>query len=518
MNLKEIPSKPGCYIFKDKKENIIYIGKAKDLKKRVGSYFLSKDNTIKNQRLIENIESVDYIITKNEIEALILENTLIKKNKPKYNVELKNNERYAYIKITSEKIPRVIVSRDRKDKNGIYYGPFVSAQKRDYIIKTLNKVFKLRTCKTLRKKPCLRFYMNQCNGVCFGNEPVSEYLKRIEEVKLILSGKTQEIISNLEKKMKVFSKEQNFESALILRDRITSIKYLDTKQMMERNKKNNEDIINFSFKDKQAYFLLFNINKGNLINKQEFALDREQFKTLDDFLINYYSNTKLPKELIVPKSLKPNTIKYLNKLSKQKLIINVPKKGDKKKLLDLISENIRYLFFNKLDVVENLKTKLNLKKTPLVIECFDVSHLSGTNIVASMVQFKNGKPNKKEYRRYKIKDVLENNDYESIKEVVFRRYKRLLLENKSLPDLIVIDGGKGQLSSAISSLKKLNIDVNNQDIISIAKKEEEIFNANNLIPIKLNKKDSPLHLLQFIRDESHRFAITYQKKLRLKEL
>jgi excinuclease ABC subunit C len=159
-----------------------------------------------------------------------------------------------------------------------------------------------------------------------------------------------------------------------------------------------------------------------------------------------------------------------------------------------------------------------LKKTPLVIECFDVSHLSGTNIVASMVQFKNGKPNKKEYRRYKIKDVLENNDYESIKEVVFRRYKRLLLENKSLPDLIVIDGGKGQLSSAISSLKKLNIDVNNQDIISIAKKEEEIFNANNLIPIKLNKKDSPLHLLQFIRDESHRFAITYQKKLRLKEL
>ena len=518
MNLKKIPPKPGCYIFKDNKENIIYIGKAKNLKKRVGSYFLSRENSAKNQKLIENIDSVDYIITKNEIEALILENTLIKKNKPKYNVELKNNDKYAYIKITSEKIPKLIVSRGKRDQTGIYYGPFVSAQKRDYIIKTLNKVFKLRTCKTLGKKPCLRFYMNQCNGVCFGKEPVSEYLKRIEEVKLILSGKTQEIISNLEKQMTNFSKENNFESALILRDRINSIKYLDTKQMMERNKKNNEDIINFSFKDTHAYFLVFNINKGNLINKQEFTLDREQFKTLDDFLINYYSNTELPKELIVPKDLKLNTIEYLNKISKQKLIINIPKKGDKKKLLELISENIRYLFFNKLDVVENLKIKLNLKKTPLVIECFDISHLSGTNIVASMVQFENGKPNKKEYRRYKIKTVKNNNDYESIKEVVYRRYKRLLIENKSLPDLIIIDGGKGQLSSAISSLKELGIDVNSQDVISIAKREEEIFKPNNLIPIKLNKKDSSLHLLQFIRDESHRFAITYQKKLRLKKM
>ena len=513
MNLKEIPSKPGCYLFKDKNKNIIYIGKAKNLKKRVSSYFVSKANSLKNQKLIENIFSLDYIITKNEIEALILENNLIKKNQPKYNVDLKDNQRYAYIKLTKEKIPRLIVSRDKKGE-GTYFGPFVSAQKRDYIIKILNKTFKLRTCKHFRKKPCLRFYMGQCNGVCFGNESAEEYNKRIAEVKLILQGKTHKLIKDLEKKMYAFSKSNNFESALILRDRIDSIKYLDTKQIMERNRKNNEDIINYIIKDNKIYILLFNIGKGSLTNKKEFLLDLEDYPTFDDFLIKYYSNTPLPKELILPHKINPETEIYLKKLYKEKTIINIPLKGDKFKLLDLILENINELYFNKLETLENLKKKLNLNKFPKTIECFDVSHLSGTNIVASMIQFENGKPNKSEYRRYKIRDVKQNNDFESIKEVVYRRYKRLLTENKRLPDLIVIDGGKGQLSSAIESLNKLKINLKKQDIISLAKREEEIFKPHTLISIKLSKKDKALQLLQFVRDESHRFAISYQKKLR----
>ena len=515
IDLKNISQKPGCYIFKDKDGNIIYIGKAKNLKKRVSSYFSKSLKDIKTSLLVENIFDLDYIVTENEVESLILENNLINKHKPKFNIELKDNKKYAYILLTDEKMPRLVISRDKK-KKGTYFGPFVSASSRDYIIKTLNNIFKLRTCNKISKKPCFRYHMGLCNGVCFGNEKISEYNKRVKEVKQILLGKTSFLLSDLEKKMMYFSKKENFESALVLKNKIESIKYLDNKQIIERNKKLNEDIFNYYIDKNKVYVYLFNVFEGNLINKKEFVLDIKEFIDLNNFIFSFYLENQVPKEIILPEDISKENLSKLESLHSKKLKITIPKKGDKRKLLDLVFDNILENIKNTDFVLKDLKKKLNLKKIPYNMECVDISHLSGTNIVSGISSFKNAKPYKKGYRKYKLKTVKDNNDFASIYEITYRKFKRHLDEKTNFPDLFVIDGGKGQLSSAKKAFDDLGI--NGVDLISIAKKEEIIFKPNNLIGIKLSKKDKSLQLIQEIRDEAHRFSITYQKLLRNKNL
>ena len=520
IDLSKIPNNPGCYIYKDKEGAIIYIGKAKNLKKRVSSYFLNKDQTPKTQSLISNISDIDFIVTNNELEALILENTLIKKHLPKYNIDLKNSERYAYIKISSDKFPRLLTYRDKpnfKDEN--VFGPFVSGQNRSNLIKYLNKTFKLRTCKRLPKTPCIRYHIGYCSAPCIKKITEKEYQEIIEHIKKILSGKSNELIKDLNNKMKEYTIKKNFEKSLVLRDQITAIEYLSEKQNVERRKKYDQDVVDFIIKEDKAYFLLFNIYKGTLVNKieKEISLDLVDLSIIDDFLINYYSNNIIPKEIILSKKINENTKKYLEHIKGSNLKITIPKKGLKKDLLDLCRKNIEIYFFENELVLEDLKKKLNLKYLPKVIECFDISHFSGKDTVGSMVYFKDGLPDKKNYRRFKIRSLPKDkiDDFSSIKEVVNRRYSRIIKEKKELPNLIVIDGGKGQLSCAKEILEELNI-LEKIDLISLAKKDEEIFKVDNLFPIKLSKKDRTLHLLQRIRDEAHRFAITYNRQIRNK--
>jgi excinuclease ABC subunit C len=538
IDYKNLPTKSGCYIFKNKNNKVIYIGKAKNLKKRVCSYFTKNKLDIKTSLLVEKIENIDYIITNNEIEALLLENNLIKKYNPKYNIDLKDSTTYSYLKLTSEKFPRLVIYRNNskeikntKQKNNkeCIFGPFVNSNYRKKIQNYINRYLKLRTCKKLPKKECIRYHLGYCLAPCINkNKEIEEkYLENINEIKKILNGKTKEVLEKLEKDLNIYKIKEDFENAIVLRDKINAIKYLNEKQITQRKKTYNEDIINYVEKDNKIYLILFNIDKGILLNKKEFIISKEELQNtkieienkniLDNFIIKYYSNNQIPKEIIIPKQLNKLTIDYLKKIKKENINTIVPKIAEKKKLLDLVEINIQETFFKKLNTLNNLKEKLKLKNIPYIMECFDISHLSGTNIVASMVQFKNGKPNKKNYRKYKLRTVLDNNDFASMKEIIERRYTRLKKENEKLPNLIIIDGGKGQLNIAKEVLEKLNI-IDQVDLISIAKKEEEIYKIDDLFPIKLSKKSNELKLIQQIRDEAHRFAITYQKLLRNKDL
>lgn len=513
IDVETLPNNPGCYLFKDDEDKILYIGKAKNIKKRVKSYFQKDILDPKTKNLVKNIDSVDIIVTDNEFEALILENNLVKKHQPKFNIDLKDAKSFAYIQLTKEDFPRVLLSR-RKIGYGKFYGPFVSAQERDYILRFLRKTFTLRTCKKMPKKPCLRYHIKLCNAPCIGLISKEEYSRKIENIKLILSGKTNKLLKKLDKEMNSASEMLDFEKAIMIRNQITAITHLTERQNMQRTKKYDEDILNYRIKDDKVYLMLFNIHKGTLVNKNEFVFDfHDEF--LEEFIVRYYSESPIPKEVIIPKVVSDATSTFLSKEKKSKVTITVPKRGEKKQLLSLVLKNIEIAFFSDTKKVDELKKKLLLQETPRVIECFDISHISGTSTVGSMVQFRNGKPDKNNYRRFKIRTVEGIDDFAAISEVVRRRYYRLKKEDAELPDLIVIDGGKGQLSSALEELEKLELKV---PIISIAKQFEEIYMPGVSQPLCLAKKEKALQFIQEMRDEAHRFAIKYNRLLRKKEL
>lgn len=513
INLEKIPSSPGCYFFLDESKKIIYVGKAKDLRKRVTNYFTKKDHDHKTQIMIEQIKGYDFIATNTEVEALILENNLIKKNSPKYNIDLKDSKRYAYLELTNEKFPRLIIARKTKS-DGKLYGPFTSGQKRDYIMDFLIKNFKIRTCSVLPKKPCLRYHIGLCDAPCVGLIDEKDYMENIKAAEMVLNGKTHEIIKMLEVKMKEYSKNKNYESAQVIKNKIEALEYLEEKQNMERQKKYDEDVINYVVKQNKVHLILFNVHRGILENKRDFEFDfKDNF--FEEFIVQYYSENPIPQEIIVPEEVDNSLEEYLTKIKGKNVKFNVAKKGEKKDLLELVLKNIELNFFIDEEKLVDLQKRLNMQNTPKVIECFDISHLSGTSTVASMVQFRNAKPYKQNYRRFKIRSVSGIDDFASIAEVVRRRYKKLIAENQRMPDLIIIDGGIGQLNFALNELKKLNLKI---PIISIAKQFEEIYTPEKEKPLKLDKTTSALKLIQNIRDEAHRFAIKYNRLLRSKEM
>lgn len=508
-----LPESPGCYLFKDASKSIIYVGKAKHIQKRVSSYFQKRDLDPKTRVLIRNIASVDFIATDNETEALILENTLIKRHQPKYNIDLKDSKRYAHIQITDEPFPRLLIARKVGGK-GRYFGPFVSALERNYILTALTRSFKLRTCKRLPKRACLRHHIGICSAPCISMIGDTEYNNDIAGAAMVLKGRIKELLSKLQHDMDEHSKNLRYEQAIAVRDQIHAIGTLQERQNMERRRAYDEDIINYVIKDGNIYLLLFNIYKGTLVNKQEFMFD-DSTDFLEEFLVQYYSENPIPAELILPASVEPCIKEFLEKIRGSKVSVTVPKLGEKRQLLKLVKRNIELSFFGEVRRLEDLKTVLGLNKTPAVIECFDISHLSGTSTVGSMVQFRYGKPDKDNYRRFRIRTVAGVDDYMAIAEVVRRRYRRLKEEDAELPNLIVIDGGKGQLTSAIQELKALEVRL---PVISIAKQFEEIYVPGMKKPLKLDRKRNALKLLQEIRDEAHRFAISYNRLLRKKEL
>ncbi len=521
IDLKNIPSEPGCYLFKDISGKIIYVGKAKNLKKRVSSYFSKKDHDPKTALLVMGISDAEFIVTDSEVEALILENNLIKRHQPKYNIDLRDSKQYAYIQVTDEPCRRLIISRKRTNE-GSFYGPFVSAAERDYILEYLNKAFKLRTCKKLPKRACLRYHIDLCTAPCIGKVSIEEYDLQVKKAEAILKGRSDELVKELESEMRKSSSSLEFERSMLLRDQLSSIQHLSERQNMQRQKTSNEDIMNYVVAGDKVYLMLFNIYKGTLINRSEFIFNYHP-EFFEEFILQYYSEPghELPAELILPEQPDSSLSEYLSqkaagsKWQRRTITITVPKQGEKKELLELVRKNIELTYMGSEAKLEALKTKLRLPDLPKVIECFDISHLGGTSTVGSMVQFRNGVPDKSSYRRFKIRSVEGIDDFASISEIVGRRYERLAREEKEMPDLIIIDGGKGQLSSALAELKRIGLRI---PIISIAKRLEEIYVPGLPYPIVLKRTDAALKAIQEIRDEAHRFAISYNRLLRSKKL
>jgi excinuclease ABC subunit C len=493
-----LPESPGCYIFKDINEKILYIGKAKNLKKRVVSYF-NKNQEGKTAILVSHIKKIDFVITDTELEALILENNLIKKNIPKYNINLKDSKRYAYIIIHKDTLPWIEIVR-LKDEKGEYYGPFVSGTIRKIIVDTLSRNFKILT--------------NKASPILKKTIDVEKYNQRVEQARKILQGKIDELRIELEKKMKENASINNFEYAITLRDQIKALGPLKERQNMELKDLIDSNIINYKLVNGSVYLIVFNINKGILEEKQAYSFEYNQ-DFFAEFLIRYYDKNPVPRELIIPKKIDASIKEYLETKSKRKLNIIHPEKGSKKDLLELAYKNIDATFFAGSERVLELQKIVGLDKPPKNIECFDVSHLNGTDTVASMVSFKDGLPYKKNYRKFRIKTDCKNDDYLAMSEVIKRRYSGSLKRKLALPDLILIDGGKGQLNIAIKTLKEIKIKIN---VISLAKKLEEIYLKDSDYPVSVGNKNKGLQLLQAMRDEAHRFAINYQKILRNKRV
>jgi len=497
-----LPNKAGCYIFKNEKKEILYVGKAKNLKKRVSSYFQKKDHDKKTALLVENIVYIDFIITKNESEALLLESNLIKLYYPKFNIDLKDSRRYAYLKINVGEIPWVEVARVRQ-KTGEYYGPFVSGQIRKQVLLVIERNFKVLT-----RAPSLKL-KKLIDKV--------EYNKRINAVRKLLKGQVDELIKDLEKEMISSSIKTNYEYSIVLRNQINALKTLKEKQVMELSKTIDAQVINYEIINDEVFILVFNIRKGVVEDKQEFVIDYYS-DFFEEFLIRFYdaeNKVNALRQVILPIEISEVVKKVIMKSLNTKIKFMVPKSGEKKELLDFVKKNISATFFSGNEKVIELQKQLHLRNIPRVIECFDISHLSGKNTVAGMVTFSDGVMDKKNYRLFKIKANANSDDLVSMEEAVRRRYSGSLSKKMNFPDLIVIDGGKTQLSVANNVLKDLNLKI---PIISLAKKFEEIYIPSSKTPIVLSKDNKALLLLMALRDEAHRFSNGYRKKLKSNEI
>ncbi|MBN1861017.1 MAG: excinuclease ABC subunit C [Candidatus Thermoplasmatota archaeon] len=513
IKLDILPNLPGCYLFRDVEKRIIYIGKAKNLRKRVKQYFQKKELDPKTRSLLTRVDSVDFMMTDTEVEAFILENTLIKKHQPKYNINLKDAKTYAFIELTDETFPRLCIAR-QKQEGRRYFGPFISASERDHVLQVLTRTFALRTCRKLPKKPCLRYHLKLCVAPCIGAISKEDYAIKIRNARLILSGKSGELLKQLQQEMTRKSQCLDFEKALILRDQITAIQHLQQHQKMQRQRSCNEDVINYLYKDETVYLMVFNIYKGTLSTKNEFVFEATP-DFFEEFIMQYYSENPIPSEIIVPQKLSESLKAFLCQKRTTQVRLIIPKKAAKKQLLDLVKKNIETTFFGDLSKVEALQQQLHLQEAPQMIECIDISHLSGTSMVGSLVQYRNGKPDKTSYRRFRIRTVEGIDDVAAIAEVVRRRYTRLQQEHSDLPQLVIIDGGIGQLNRAVCELEAIGLTL---PLIAIAKHFEEIYLPGSPEPLHLDKKEKALLFIREIRDEAHRFAIAYNRLLRKKEL
>jgi len=509
-----LPDDPGCYLFSDGAGAIIYIGKAKNLRKRVTRYFQKTDHDPKTRNLIARIASVSIMMTNTETEALLLENNLIKKHQPRYNIDLKDAKRFAYIELTREPFPRIGFARRTSTADATYFGPFVSATERDALLRVIKRVFRLRSCRKLPKRACLRYHMKSCSAPCIGVISEEDYHTQVERAATLLKGKGGELLTSLRSEMAEYSASQDFERAILLRNQIGAIEHLTERQHVERPKETDQDVIAYTIADDTVFLMVFSVEKGLLSGKQEYSFDnREDF--FEEFLVQYYADRTPPAELILPHEVDEALSGYLAEQKGRNVLVTVPKIGEKKKLLELVEKNIGQAFLKNELKVKDLQAALDLPDPPEVIECFDISHLSGTSMVGSMVQFRNGVPDKKNYRRFKIRTIEGIDDFASIAEIVKRRYHRLLEENTDLPDLIIIDGGKGQLSAARDVLQGLDLAI---PVIAIAKREEEVYVPGEMLPRKFDPKGMALRYIQEIRDEAHRFAIAYHKLLRGKKM
>ncbi|MFA7228162.1 MAG: excinuclease ABC subunit UvrC [Melioribacteraceae bacterium] len=540
--INSLPTLPGIYQFVNDKGKIIYVGKAKSLRSRVRSYFLKNVDSPKTEVLVSKIADLNLIITNNEIEALVLENNLIKELKPRYNIILKDDKTFPYIRVTNEPYPQIFPTRNVVKDGSKYFGPFTDVKNMKNSLRVMNKIFKIRSCKlditpeSIEKKKfkvCLDYHIKKCEGPCEGLVAQARYNTMVGQVIKVLRGKTHELIEELKRQMVTASENLEFEKAAEIRDRMGQLQVYSSKQKVVSADLDDRDIISASYEGKDVAATILNIRSGRLVGKRQLNLGCEVNETAGQIysaiLKFYYSEfVDVPKEIIldvVPDD-SDSLIEWLNSKALKKCRFIIPQKqSDAKSLLMMCSQNaqlqLKEIQLQRMKKEGNvpyalsaLQRDLHLKKLPRVIECFDNSNLQGSDAVASMVVFVDGKPKKSLYRKFIIRTVEGPDDFASMREIISRRYGRLIEEKQPLPDLIMVDGGKGQLSSAIEALD--SIGVKDYEIIGLAKRLEEVFLPDNPEPQSIPKTSSSLKLLQHLRDEAHRFAITFHRERRSK--
>ncbi|HEX9544789.1 MAG TPA: excinuclease ABC subunit UvrC [Pyrinomonadaceae bacterium] len=539
--LKEIPVSAGVYLYKDSAGKIIYIGKAKRLRSRVRSYFQTRPFDRKTDALVKQIADVEFIVTDNEVEALILEATLTKKHKPRYNVNLKDDKSYPHLKLTiNEPFPKAVITRRIQKDGALYFGPFLPASMARKTIDVINRTFQLRTCDIeidgKAPRPCLEYHIKRCLGPCVkGLCTADQYQEAVRDVRLLLEGRNTELADTLEERMDQASEEMRYEMAAKYRDLRRTVNKLSEQQKMATTSDRDVDIFAYYREDQRLALQLFTMREGNIIGRREFFwedLPEDDFDPasfLGEVLAQYYATDYVPKEIHVPVDFKDRELleQALTKRKGRRVKIHYTQRGEKRDLIDLGEKNAKLAFEQRLRilkpdmkrVLEELQETLELPRFPARIESFDISHIQGAENVAGMVVCDNGKMNRAEYRKFRIRDVEGANDFASMHEAVLRRYRRVLAEGKPLPDLIMIDGGKGQLAAAAEAMRELDLEA--IAMVGVVKPPLKHNQVSYLLVkgreherVFLDPHSLILRLLQMIRDETHRYALSYHRKRR----
>ncbi len=527
---KTLPNSPGVYQFLDKQDVIIYIGKAKNLKKRVSSYF-TKQQTGKTKMLVSKIADIKHIVVDTETDALLLENVLIKKHQPKYNVLLKDDKTYPWICIKKETFPRIFLTRNIIKDGSEYFGPYPSVKTARTLLDLIHELYPIRSCKLNLKSEniaagkfevCLDYHIGLCKAPCVGLQSEQDYLENIKQIRQIVKGNFKEAIEFFKQQMLNYAANLEFEKAQDIKDKLASLKNYQARSTVVNPNINNVEVYNIVSDASLAYVNFLQVGHGAIIRSHTLELKKRLDETDQELLELAIVEIRQRFNLQTQEIFVPFKLHILNNIKQ-----TIPQKGDKKRLLELSRRNAVYFRLEKLKqlqltdpdkhvnrLMKQIKEDLHLPVEPRHIECFDNSNIQGTNAVAACVVFKNGKPSKKDYRHFNIKTVKGPDDFASMEEIITRRYQRLLEEKADLPQLIIVDGGKGQLSSAVKSLKKIGL-YGKISIIGIAKRLEEIYYPNDSVPLYLDKKSETLRLIQKARDEAHRFGITFHRKKRL---
>lgn len=524
--IKNLPQQPGVYRYYDKENRLLYIGKAKNLKNRVSSYFINKDHSYRIQLMVRRIHHIEYSVVPTEKDALLLENALIKELQPRYNILLKDDKSYPYIKILNEPFPRIIFTRKYEDDGSEYYGPYTSVHQVRTMLELIKKLYPIRSCalplseKNIRAgkfKVCLEYHIGNCLGPCIGKQDKAQYDHNIEQIRKIVKGRLQELRSILKDQMMAYADDMEFEKAEIIKIKLQSLRdYISTSTVVNPGL-GNFHVFGFAEDENKAYINYLYVFEGTIIKTKSITLQKNLEESKEELmsfaLVEQLGQLQEKENVLLP---------FPVELASDKIDISVPKIGDKKNIVELAQRNALFLKQKGKEktkpnpaqrILETMKEELKLRDLPVHIECFDNSNFQGTNAVSACVVFKNAQPSKKDYRHFNVKTVTGANDFDTMKEVVYRRYHRMILEQETLPNLIVIDGGKGQLNAAMESILQLKLE-NKVQVISIAKRLEEIYYPGDPFPLHLSKKSPTLKVIQHIRNEAHRFGITFHRQKR----
>ncbi len=531
--LARLPDRPGVYIYRDAKAQVLYVGKAASLRSRVRSYFQeSRPRDPKTDALVRQIRDLEYIVTDNELEALMLEANLVRKHRPRYNIILRDDKHYPFLKLTTnEDFPRLLVARRVQDDGAVYYGPFYPATAMRETLRLTRQLFPLRTCSIAidgrLERPCIQYAIHRCNAPCTGWETREGYAKTVRDVRGFLEGKDEDLALRLTKEMEVAAADQKFERAAMLRDQIQSLNKVRERQKIISTEEVDQDVIGVVRQGNDACVELFFVRRGRLVGQEPFFFDKvagwSDGEILSAFVRQFYGKAVTPApELLVSEELPEAalTAEWLGGLARRRVQILAPQRGARREFVAMAEENAALALQNHLlsrddrqqVVLEELRRALNLPGAPNRIEGYDISHVQGTEQVGSLVVWENGGMKKDDYKRFRIRTVTGADDFASLGEVLTRRFAKALEQGTPLPDLVLIDGGRGQLNVGLKVLQDLGLDY--LPVIALAKQQEEVYVGESLHPLVLDPTSPALHTLQKIRDEAHRFAVTYHKKLR----